>query len=160
MRGKSRAFPPMRGTASLNNRQQRQELEAPMLDRLTTTLKFQGEALALRAQRQEVLASNIANADTPNYKARDFDFYATLAGVDEAPLPLAVTQVGHVAAGAQADAGIDLKYRNPYQASLDGNTVEAPVEQANFAENSVRYQASLGFINQTIATLQLAINGS
>lgn len=118
------------------------------------------QALMLRGQRVGVLAANLANVDTPNYKARDFDFYATLAGVDEAPLPLAVTQVGHVAAGAQADAGIDLKYRNPYQASLDGNTVEAPVEQANFAENSVRYQASLTFINQTIASLQLAISGA
>jgi len=118
------------------------------------------QALMLRGQRVGVLAANLANVDTPNYKARDFDFYATLAGVDEAPLPLAATQAGHVTTGAQGDAGVDLKYRNPYQASLDGNTVEAPVEQANFAENSVRYQASLGFINQTIATLTLAINGS
>ena len=118
------------------------------------------QALMLRGQRVGVLAANLANVDTPNYKARDFDFYATLAGVDDAVLPLAVTQTGHLSGAASADGGVDLKYRNPYQASLDGNTVEAPVEQANFAENSVRYQASLGFINQTIAGLQLAINGT
>jgi flagellar basal-body rod protein FlgB len=117
------------------------------------------QALLLRGQRVGVLAANLANIDTPNYKARDFDFYAALSGADDAPLPLRVTQPSHLELATPGDLGADLKYRNPYQASLDGNTVEGPVEQANFSENSVRYQASLAFINHTIASLQLAIAG-
>ena len=122
------------------------------------------QALLLRGQRVGVLAANLANADTPNYKARDFDFDAALGGADAAaggaaPLALTLTRPDHLPSAQAGGIGVDLKYRNPYQASLDGNTVEAPLEQAAFAENSVRYQASLAFINQTIAALQLAIVG-
>jgi flagellar basal-body rod protein FlgB len=117
------------------------------------------QALLLQGQRIGILATNLANADTPNYKARDIDFSAVLAHSDAAPLPLATTQASHIAMNDSATASADLKYRNPYQASLDGNTVEMPVEQAAFSENNVRYQASLGFINGTIAELTLAING-
>ena len=126
------------------------------------------QALVLRGQRVGVLAANLANADTPNYKARDFDFDTALAGMSgatiavaggAAPLTLRTTQPDHLPTVDAGGLGADLQYRNPYQASLDGNTVEAPVEQAAFAENSVRYQASLAFINQTIAGLQLAIAG-
>jgi len=116
-------------------------------------------ALLLQGQRIGILATNIANADTPNYKARDIDFSAVLAHSDAAPLPLAVTQASHIAMNDGPTPSADLKYRNPYQASLDGNTVEMPVEQAAFSENNVRYQASLGFINSTIAELTLALNG-
>ena len=117
------------------------------------------QALLLQGQRVGILATNLANADTPNYKARDIDFSAVLAHTDDAPLPMKMTQAAHITfddAGAPAS---ELKYRNPYQASLDGNTVEMPVEQAAFSENNVRYQASLNFINLTIAELTLAING-
>jgi len=126
------------------------------------------QALLLRGQRVGVLAANLANADTPNYKARDFDFDTALAGMGgaagtapggAAPLTLNMTQPDHLPSADAGGLGVDLQYRNPYQASLDGNTVESPVEQAAFAENSVRYQASLAFINQTIASLQLAIAG-
>lgn len=117
------------------------------------------QALLLHGQRLGVLAENIANADTPNYKARDIDFSAVLSGTESLATPLAVTNAGHIALGEAGQASADLKYRNPYQASLDGNTVEMPVEQAAFAENNVRYQASLGFINNQIAELTLAING-
>ena len=118
------------------------------------------QALLLRGERVGILAANLANVDTPNYKARDIDFNAVLAGADDAaPLPLQITQAAHVGSSDSAGTVAALKYRNPFQASLDGNTVEAPVEQAAFAENSVRYQASLAFINQTIANLQLAIMG-
>jgi flagellar basal-body rod protein FlgB len=113
----------------------------------------------LHGQRVGVLATNLANADTPNYKARDIDFSAVLAHSDAAALPLATTAAGHIALGDGATPSADLMYRNPYQASLDGNTVEMPVEQAAFSENNVRYQASLGFINSTIAELTLALNG-
>jgi flagellar basal-body rod protein FlgB len=117
------------------------------------------QALLLHGERVGVLATNLANADTPNYKARDIDFSAVLSRTDPASLSLQITDGAHIAA-SQADApAAELKYRNPYQASLDGNTVEMPVEQAAFAENNVRYQASLTFINLKIAEMQLAING-
>jgi flagellar basal-body rod protein FlgB len=116
-------------------------------------------ALLLQGQRVGILATNLANADTPNYKARDIDFSAVLSKSDAAPLALEVTDGAHIAMNDGATPSADLMYRNPYQASLDGNTVEMPVEQAAFSENNVRYQASLGFINSTIAELTLAING-
>jgi flagellar basal-body rod protein FlgB len=126
-------------------------------------------ALLLYGQRLGVLATNIANADTPNYKARDIDFSAVLASTEDAgggqppgvapPLPLEVTQAAHISLSDGSTGAAELMYRNPYQASLDGNTVEMPVEQAAFSENNVRYQASLGFINSRIAELTLAING-
>jgi flagellar basal-body rod protein FlgB len=117
-------------------------------------------ALLLQGQRLSVLANNLANADTPNFKARDIDFAEVLGGAQgDAPLAVSVTNPGHL---TMSDAGLpagELKYRNPYQASLDGNTVEMPVEQAAFAENNVRYQASLNFINGKIALLSYAIAG-
>jgi flagellar basal-body rod protein FlgB len=118
------------------------------------------QALLLHGQRVGVLATNLANADTPNYKARDIDFTAVLAHTDAAPLPMSTSNAAHIAMNDGEGPAADLKYRNPYQASLDGNTVEMPVEQAAFSENNVRYQASLMFINLKIAQLQLAINGS
>ena len=119
------------------------------------------QALLLHGQRVGILANNLANADTPNYKARDIDFAAVLGSTDEQlPLTVSVTHAAHITPlDAELPSG-ELKYRNPYQASLDGNTVEMPVEQAAFSENNVRYQASLMFINLKIAQLQLAINGS
>jgi flagellar basal-body rod protein FlgB len=117
------------------------------------------QALLLHGQRVGILATNLANADTPNYKACDIDFSAVLSKTDAAPLPLQVTDGAHIMLNDPTTPSADLKFRNPYQASLDGNTVEMPVEQAAFAENNVRYQASLGFINLKIAELTLAING-
>jgi flagellar basal-body rod protein FlgB len=118
------------------------------------------QALMLHGQRLGVLAANLANADTPGYKARDIDFSAVLSPAQgETQLPLKVTHAGQITFDDGDSPVADLKYRNPYQASLDGNTVEMPVEQAAFSENNVRYQASLNFINLRIAELQLAING-
>jgi flagellar basal-body rod protein FlgB len=118
------------------------------------------QAMLLHGQRLGVLATNIANADTPNYKARDIDFSAVLAGSDQqTPLPVTATQPGHITIGGGDSVPAELEYRNPYQASLDGNTVEMPVEQAAFSENNVRFQASLMFINHQIAGMQLAIAG-
>jgi flagellar basal-body rod protein FlgB len=118
------------------------------------------QALMVHGQRLGVLAANLANADTPGYKARDIDFGAVLSHAQgETALPLEVTHAAHITFDDPDTAVGDLKYRNPYQASLDGNTVEMPVEQAAFAENNVRYQASLNFINLRITELQLAIAG-
>jgi flagellar basal-body rod protein FlgB len=117
-------------------------------------------ALLLHGQRLSVLASNIANADTPGFKARDIDFSAVLAHADGATtLPLNVTHAGQIASSDSDLATGELQYRNPFQASLDGNTVEMPVEQAAFSASNVRYQASLGFINGQISELQFAIAG-
>ena len=120
------------------------------------------QALIAAADRIGVLATNIANADTPNYKARDYDFAATLAGTGQGgalPMTLTRTHAGHLAVATGGTTESELKYRIPFQPSLDGNTVEAPVEQAKFAENSIRYQTSLDFINRQVAALQLAITG-
>jgi flagellar basal-body rod protein FlgB len=117
------------------------------------------QALLLNGQRIGVLVNNLANADTPNFKARDIDFSAVLGATENSPLALSVTDGAHI---TPTDGGLpsgELKYRNPYQASLDGNTVEMPVEQAAFSESNVRYQASLQFINSQIADLQYVIAG-
>lgn len=117
-------------------------------------------ALYAAADRVGVLATNIANADTPNYKARDYDFAAVLAGTaEEGGIALTRTHAGHLPLVEGGAVAADLKYRLPYQPSLDGNTVEAPVEQAKFAENAVRFQTSLDFINRRIASLNLALTG-
>ena len=119
------------------------------------------QALMVQGQRMGVLAGNLANADTPGYKARDIDFAAVLSqSQGDGALPLAATDSAHIILSGTAPASADVKYRNPYQASLDGNTVEMPVEQAAFSETNVRYQASLNFINSRISELTLAINGS
>ncbi len=117
------------------------------------------QALLLHGQRMSVLATNMANVDTPGYKARDIDFSAVLSQTEATPLAMETTQSAHIQLTSDQMSAADLKYRNPYQASLDGNTVEMPVEQAAFSENNVRYQASLQFINNTISELTLAING-
>jgi flagellar basal-body rod protein FlgB len=118
------------------------------------------QALMVQGQRMGVLAGNLANADTPGFKARDIDFAAVLSqSQDDTVLPLAATDGAHITLSSAGSPTADVKYRNPYQASLDGNTVEMPVEQAAFSENNVRYQASLNFINLRISELQLAING-
>jgi flagellar basal-body rod protein FlgB len=117
------------------------------------------QALALWQRRSEVIASNLANADTPGYQARDVDFRSALqqASAESAQLALSTPTAGQIgAAGSDAD---QLKYRVPMQPSMDGNTVDTQVEQAAFAANTVHYQASLSFINGTIQTMRLAITG-
>src|SRR4051812_32112314 len=111
------------------------------------------QALAPLQRRAEVLSTNLANADTPNYQARDVDFRAALGAVNGDALPLAATSSGHIDSAASASAD-GLKFRVPMQPSLDGNTVDSETEQAAFAENSVRYQASLAFINAQIHMLR------
>ncbi len=135
-----------------------------MADRLTQTLDFNAAALLLRSERGRVLAGNLANADTPNFKARDFDFRQALENATglqraTAATPAARTQPGHMAPAGLGSAGPQLQYRLPPQASLDGNTVDMDLERAGFADNSVRYEASLRFLNGQIRQLTLAING-
>lgn len=117
-------------------------------------------ALKLRAERTQVLANNIANADTPGYKARDIDFQAALAGAMEGAgsATLKTTQPGHIATSMQGGAA-ELKFRQPFQPALDGNTVEMQVEQAEFARNALEYQASLKFLEGKMKGLMQALKG-
>ena len=137
-----------------------------MLDRLTSTLNFQSEALVLRAERQRLIASNIANADTPGYVARDMDFASALrqatqgsgAGGTGAGVG-ATTAKGHISNTVNGRVPPQLNYAQPAQTNLDGNSVDMDRERANFADNSVRYEATLRFINGSVKTMLTAITG-
>jgi flagellar basal-body rod protein FlgB len=133
-----------------------------MINRLTDSLNFQAEALVLRSERQRLIASNIANADTPGYVAREMDFATALrqaTGQAATPGQLQATAAGHIQppAGARADA--DLRYATPSQTNLDRNTVDMDRERASFADNSVKYEATLRFINGSMRTMLDAIKG-
>ncbi|MEW6765437.1 MAG: flagellar basal body rod protein FlgB [Pseudomonadota bacterium] len=117
------------------------------------------EALVLRSKRANILAANLANADTPHYKARDLDFRDALAVAQGSQLSLQRTQVGHAPIGGADLAGAQMQYRVPTHPSLDGNTVDAQQEQARFSENAVRYQATLTFLNGSISGLTRALKG-
>ena len=126
-----------------------------------SALGIHAEALKLRGQSSEVLASNLANMDTPNYKARDFDFHAALKqaqGGGTHPAFLKVSHAAHMQPASTASA-VEMAYRIPTQSSLDGNTVDAPMEQAAFAENALHYRTSLQFLNSRIRGLMSAIRG-
>ena len=125
-------------------------------------------ALDVRARRGELIAKNLANADTPGYQARDIDFRQAMARAagdktsgTTMPTTLVTTQAGHIggAASANAATSADLKFRTPLAPALDGNTVDAQIEQASFAENAVRYQATLTFLNAKFRGLMTAIMG-
>jgi flagellar basal-body rod protein FlgB len=128
---------------------------------LDTYIGVHADALKVQAKRMEVLANNLANVDTPNYKARDIDFRAAMAnaGGADAPVKLATTNPGHLGADPAAAASANLKYRVPLAPSLDGNTVDAQQEQSAFADNTVRYQATLTFLSARFKSLMTAITG-
>lgn len=117
-----------------------------MIDKLASALQPQGQALVLRARRQELIAANIANADTPGYRAVDFDFARALASASPA-------------SGASAVRAPRLEYPQAAQPAADGNTVDMDAERAKFADNALRYEAALRTLNQQIRTLQDAIKG-
>ncbi len=127
------------------------------MDVLDNYFGVHGQALELRSKRLELLASNIANAATPGYKARDIDFAAQLREA-QSGTALAATEAGHIPAAAGGMPGGAL-YRIPNQSSLDGNTVELSVEQTRFGENAVQYQTTLSFLNGRISTLMRAMKG-
>lgn len=117
-------------------------------------------AMTLKAQRAELLAANLVNADTPGFKARDIDFAATLRAT-QSRVSLNRTQPNHMGVGGRMNSALeDPLYRVPFQPSLDGNTVEAELEMARFAETSLGYQASLTFLRGRIQGLRRAIGGS
>ena len=118
-----------------------------------------GEALKLRGQRASVLATNLANAETPGYKARDFDFNQVLAKRVGNEAGLTTTSRAHITATSQPLGALVMRYRMMSQPSLDGNTVDIQKERAEFMQNSMRYQASLRFLNGRIRGLMTAIRG-
>jgi flagellar basal-body rod protein FlgB len=131
---------------------------------LDTYLGVHADALKLQSKRMEVIADNLANSDTPGYKARDIDFRAAMAnaggaGGASAPVQLATTNPGHLGTDPTAEANASLKYRVPLAPALDGNTVDAQQEQAAFADNTVRYQATLTFLSSRFKSLMTAITG-
>jgi flagellar basal-body rod protein FlgB len=134
---------------------------------LDSYLGVHAAALKLRERRTELLATNLANANTPGFKARDLDFAGALAAAGSpSASQLVATRAGHIgttaadaANGATGSTEAFLKYRTPLAPSLDGNTVDPQLEQAAFAENSVRYQATLSFLSQRFRSLMTAITG-
>lgn len=139
-----------------------------MIDQLESSFSFHQQALQLRNARHEVLASNIANADTPGYKARDIDFTSEFrkaleqgtSGASGQGLALERTSSRHLAGQAVAapsDNALDLLYRVPEQPSLDGNTVDMNRERTQFADNAVRYRAALSMLNSRIQGLKNAM---
>lgn len=137
-----------------------------MANSLDDLFRFHQQALSLRSERQQVLASNIANADTPNYKARDFDFAAALreatAGGAATASPLKTTTAGHMNGAPSMErttSGQELKYRTVQQGSVDGNSVDMDTERAQFTDNAVHYQTSLTVLTHEIKMMLAAIQG-
>jgi len=134
-----------------------------MANSIDNFLGIHAQALGLESRRAQLLAANLANADTPNFKARDLDFKAALAqagGSTAGTLPLRATQATHIGtAAAGTDNDPALLYRVPLAPALDGNTVDPQLEQASFAENAVRYQATLTLLNARLRGLMTAITG-
>lgn len=123
-------------------------------------LGIREQALSLRVDRASMLSSNLANLNTPNYKARDMDFHAELnkrmSGSDA--MTMKSTRAGHMSL-AGSDAGFDKLYRSPHQPSIDGNTVEEHVEHAEFMKNSMEFQVSFTLLNSSFKGLSKALRG-
>jgi flagellar basal-body rod protein FlgB len=140
-----------------------------MLANLTSSLDFQSKALVLRAERQRVIASNIANADTPGYAGRDINFKEAMnaaIGASAQPVTANTSADGthdprHIALQASTTSlgATDLRYTTQSQPAMDGNSVDMDRERANFVDNSVRYEATLRFINGQAKTILSAIQG-
>lgn len=151
------------------------------MDKLDAEFNFARQALDVRAYRQELLSSNIANADTPGYKARDVDFASALGGAlkranavnpepsvsTQGALQLATTSAGHLSgrpgqtasSGQQSGYG-QLLYRVPMQPSLDGNTVDLDAERVQFADNTLQYQADVSVVSQQVKMMLAAVTSS
>jgi flagellar basal-body rod protein FlgB len=114
------------------------------------------KALAVRDKRMELIAANIANADTPLFRAKDIDFQKVLSEVN--PSPMAATNSRHFDSGEEADPQ-GLVFRTPYNSSVDGNTVEINVEQAKYGEAAAQYQATLQFLENRISGIRKSLRG-
>lgn len=131
-----------------------------MLSKLDQYFEFNTQALKLRGYRQQLLASNVANADTPNYKAVDIDFARELrrvSGKQAGDLRMAATRQGHMQAATGNPYNAKIMYRNNSQPNIDGNTVNMDEERAQFAENALRYESTVRVLNGQIKGLMAAI---
>lgn len=124
-------------------------------------LGLHAHALNLRATRSEVLASNLANADTPGYKAQDIDFKSLLNQYEtgQANSAMRTTHSKHISVGEGGNLSGETLYRTPNQPSIDGNTVDSQIEKAEYLQNAMQYQTTLTFLNSKIGTLRKAIRG-
>ena len=134
-----------------------------MTGRIDSMFQFHQAALNLRAARQELIAANIANADTPNYKAKDIDFASALQGAISgggSKLQMAATSGSHLSGGSgETVLGAPVLYRSVVQPSADGNTVDMDVERAQFADNALRYEASVKFLSDEAKDVLAALQG-
>jgi len=137
-----------------------------MINQLDSTLSFHQNALRIRGERQEIIAANIANADTPNYKARDIDFktamQGAMAGAQQGRFNTVKTSGQHldgVPSNAPSGRPGEPLFRPIIQGSVDGNTVDMDVERNQFADNAIRYEASLTMINSQLKKMLTAIQG-
>ena len=119
-------------------------------------LELYSDSLGIREQRSKLIAGNIANASTPEFKARDISFKDAIDRATEEQTPVLKTHNQHFDIN---DDYVDIGYRQPVQAAEDGNTVEMSVEQVQFSENVTRYQISLALLNKKISGLMTAIKG-
>lgn len=132
---------------------------------LDASLGLHEYALAIRAKRSELLASNLSNADTPHYKARDIDFKTLLNDYQQANQQttpsnqMQTTRANHISTGSLEGASADPMYRQSLQPSIDGNTVDTQVEKAEYMQNAMRYQATLSFLDSRVRSLRKAIKG-
>lgn len=130
-----------------------------MIERLDSYFAAPLKAVSLRAARSEILAANLANADTPNYKARDFNFASALRNIQDSGFAMSKTSGRHLSAKTTSALTAALQYRIPVQDSIDGNTVETDTEAAQFSNNAIGTQADLSFLNARIRGLFAAIQG-
>lgn len=134
-----------------------------MLDRIDRTFEPHLRALRLRAQRSELLAANIANADTPHFQAKDFDFQSAyrnaVSARETSGIQLTRTHAAHFGSAGVAATGAEVQFRHPVQPSIDGNTVELDAEVGRYSENALRYQAALTFTSSKIRGLMTALQG-
>lgn len=126
---------------------------------LDNAFGIHASSLVLRSKRAELLASNLANADTPNYKARDINFREVLSGQHSKLQTLSSSHPRHFQPGDDGLTDSRLYYRTPGQPSVDGNTVDSQLERAAFMENSIMYQTSLRFLSGKVSGLLTAIRG-
>ena len=126
------------------------------MNMIDKTFDVHERALAFRGQRMEILSQNIANADTPHFKAKDLDFRQLLANAQDSNLQL--TNAGHTNQTPE-DSRTGVKYRVPYNTSFDGNTVELPVEQAKYGQYAADYQTTLSILENRISGIRKALRG-
>lgn len=133
-----------------------------MINKLDKELNFHHQALSLRVARQELLSSNVANADTPNFKAKDIDFASVLnqklsLAPSQNQVNLNTTSPMHINSAASGVFGDNILYRVPLQPSADGNTVDMDMERTRFADNAIKYDASITFLNNEFRNISSAL---